>query len=65
MRELSLKVERLTELSSDDLASVAGGAKETLQLECYVYIRTFQACTTAMSCGCHYTWDCEQTYNCA
>ena len=59
--KLSLRTERLAELSTDDLTSVAGGAQQTL-VQCLLSIRdcgpSYQACTTAMSCGCQPTWNC-------
>ena len=44
-RHLAVTKERLTELTTDELAEVAGGAPPTLQ-----------HCTTAMSCGCPITY---------
>ena len=41
-KKLSLKRERLTELSSDELAGIAGGA------DAQIYIRT----TYTLTCGC-------------
>lgn len=47
---LSLKIERLTELTSDELVRVAGAADAaTLNIEC-VAIRTVRGCTTAIIC---------------
>lgn len=59
--KLSLKTERLAELSTDDLHAVAGAAQRTLQLDCLSLKAcgpSWQACTTAMSCGCEPTWNC-------
>ena len=52
---LRLNKERLTELTTDELAGVAGGAPESLNAACLsLEIRTCNSvwmCTTAMSCG--------------
>ncbi|HVF05975.1 MAG TPA: hypothetical protein VNA20_14125 [Frankiaceae bacterium] len=52
-RRLSLKKERLVELTSDDLVNVigaAGDAPPTLPLRECVVIRTLQGCTTNIHC---------------
>ena len=62
--KLTLKTERLAELSTDDLHRVAGAQQETLGLPCLSLLRpcqSMQYCTTAISCG----GGCEPTYNCA
>ena len=63
MRELSLKTERLSELTTDDLHQVAGAAAPlTIGKLCLSLIEacgpSVQACTTAISCGCQPTWNC-------
>ncbi len=51
MAKLSLNKERLTELSTDDLNQVAGGAPPTLNVkECLATGQTVFGCTTAMTC---------------
>jgi hypothetical protein len=63
MKKLSLKTERLNELTTDDLHHVAGAQALTYQgvclslhyADCYSVVL---ACTTAMSCGCSPTWNC-------
>ena len=58
--KLSLKKERLGELAPEDLQRVAGGQQRTI-LECLSVVDncySWQACTTAMSCGCQPTWNC-------
>ena len=62
MRELSLKIERLSELSTDELNRVNAAAQQTIGLTCLSLLGGCQsvqyACTTAMSCGCQPTWNC-------
>jgi hypothetical protein len=62
MSQLRLKKERLAELTSDELHSVAGAYRDiTICDQCYSLNATcpsWQACTTAMSCGCQPTWNC-------
>ncbi len=63
MSKLTLKTERLAELTTDDLALVAGGAAEqrTLLNLCPSLdgvCHSWQACTTAISCSCQPTWNC-------
>lgn len=48
---LRLNKERLSELTSDELAGVAGGAPQSLRLDCLTLLCQTQHCTTAMSCG--------------
>lgn len=50
---LRLSKERLTELTTDELAGVAGGAPETLKgcLSLLQNCNSVWMCTTAMSCG--------------
>ena len=59
--KLTLKTERLAELSTDDLHAVAGAAATTGGL-CLSLLTgcgpSWQSCTTAMSCGCQPTWNC-------
>lgn len=58
--KLTLRTERLAELTTDDLHSVAGAAAEAASAKlCLTIINcpTIQ-CTTAMSCGCQPTWNC-------
>lgn len=60
--KLSLRTERLAELSTDDLNRVAGAAVSTIAPQCLLSLRycgpSWDACTTAMSCGCQPTWNC-------
>ena len=59
--KLSLRTERLNELTTDDLHAVAGAAKETIA-NCISILggcNSYQMCTTAMSCGCPLTWNCQ------
>ncbi|HEX8001064.1 MAG TPA: hypothetical protein VF519_00045 [Mycobacteriales bacterium] len=58
--KLSLKTERLAELTTDDLHRVAGAAAQTLDGGCLSLFgcQSVKFCTTAMSCGCQPTWDC-------
>jgi hypothetical protein len=61
--KLTLKTERLSELSTDDLNRVAGAAQAlTVKDLCISLIGacppSVQMCTTAMSCGCEPTWNC-------
>jgi hypothetical protein len=60
---LTLKSERLAELSTDELTRIAGGAAEARTLldlcpSLVGYCPSWQACTTAQSCGCEPTWNC-------
>lgn len=50
---LHLKKERLTELTTDELNRVAGGAPPTLKecLSLFQNCNSVVICTTAMSCG--------------
>jgi len=61
LRELSLKIERLSELTTDELNRVNAAAQQTV-LTCLSLLggcqSVQQACTTAMSCGCQPTWNC-------
>ena len=61
--KLSLKKERLAELTTDDLHRVHGGAPDISGLLCINSVNRpcpsmYEACTTAMSCGCQPTWNC-------
>jgi hypothetical protein len=59
--KLTLKTERLAELTTDDLNRVAGAAQQTVGLKCLSLLggcQSYQACTTAISCGCQPTWNC-------
>ena len=59
---LSLRTERLNELTTDDLHAVNGGAQKTIGIDCLSLLggcQSVQACTTAMSCGCSPTWNCQ------
>lgn len=62
--KLTLKTERLAELTTDDLTLVAGAAAEqrTLLNLCPSLVvacgPSWQACTTAISCGCPPTHTC-------
>lgn len=63
-RRLAVKKERLSELTTDDLTLVAGAAIPTVANLCYsIKVGTcqsdFQACTTAQSCGCQPSWNCQ------
>jgi hypothetical protein len=63
MAKLRLKKEHVAELTTDDLVQVAGGAQQTIGLDCLSILKNCQSinwCTTAMSCG----GGCEPTYNC-
>jgi len=63
MKTLSLRAERLTELATDELIQVAGGAITPLcvsDLACC----SMRFCTTAISCSCAPTWNCP-TNTCA
>lgn len=59
---LSLKTERLAELTTDDLNAVAGAAAQTIGTLCLSLVvacaPSYQGCTTAMSCTCQPTWNC-------
>ena len=52
-RRLSLKKERLAELTTDELHKVAGGAPPTIK-ECIALTNNCATnlCTTAITCGC-------------
>lgn len=59
--KLSLKKERLAELTTDDLHRVVGAA-QTYRI-CIVGTLlncepSWQACTTAETCGCEQSWNC-------
>jgi len=56
-RKLSVKKERLAELTTDDLTSVAGAAATYNWCATLINCPT-NTCTTAMSCGCQPTWNC-------
>lgn len=61
--KLTLKTERLAELTTDDLNRVQGAAQAlTVKDYCASLIAacapSWQGCTTAMSCGCQPTWNC-------
>ena len=57
--KLSLKKERLAELTTDDLTSVVVAQATPLCIETLLGCGpSWQACTTAMSCGCQPTWNC-------
>lgn len=63
MAKLRLKKELLAELTTDEMHQVAaaGVAQETL-LACASFLTNCQSvnfCTTAMSCGCRPTWNCQ------
>lgn len=52
-RRLSLKKERLVELTSTDLVNVIGAANDappTIPVKDCVYIKTLQGCTTNIHC---------------
>ena len=54
MPKLSLKKERLAELTTEELHNVAGAAAQTLLDVCYSLgygCNSVKFCTTAMSCG--------------
>lgn len=58
-RTLSLKKERLAELTTDDLHRVAAAGIPTVLNLCQsIYGCPSIQCTTAMSCGCDPTWNC-------
>ena len=54
MRKLTVKKERLAELTTDELARVAGAAPDAVPTtplkECLQNIGTLHRCTTAMTC---------------
>lgn len=59
---LSLRTERLAELTTDDLHQVAGAQLPTVEKLCLSLLTgcpSVQACTTAMSCGCSPSWNCS------
>lgn len=56
--KLSLKKERLAELTTDDLHHVVGGAQTRDCIDTLLCHSWQQACTTAMSCSCQPTWNC-------
>jgi hypothetical protein len=63
VKKLSLRTERLNELTTDDLHHVAGAQAATYQALCLSLVyggcqSVQQACTTAISCGCQPTWNC-------
>ena len=59
---LTLRTERLAELTTDDLHRVAGAAEAVtvgrLCVSLVGYCQSYQMCTTAQSCGCEPTWNC-------
>lgn len=61
--KLSLKTERLAELSPDDLHRVAGAAQDvtvgTLCGSLIGYCYTYRNCSTVNTCGCEPSWDCS------
>jgi hypothetical protein len=61
MKKLSLKTERLNELTTDDLQAVAGAQAPTLQGGCLSLVGcpSVRYCTTAPSCGCEPSWNCS------
>jgi hypothetical protein len=62
-RRLTLRTERLAELTTDDLHSVAGAApQQTILctgLSVLANCQSVNYCTTAMSCGCQPSWNCQ------
>ena len=61
-RRLSLRTERLAELTTDDLQNVAGAAQQTILctgLSVLANCQSVNYCTTAMSCGCSPSWNCQ------
>jgi hypothetical protein len=57
--KLTLKTERLAELTTDDLHRVVGAqAIPTLDRYCLTVLCPSNPCTTAQSCGCEPTWNC-------
>ena len=63
-QKLTLKTERLAELTTDDLHRVAGAGPDqeaTLGKLCVSVVAaccSYQMCTTAISCSCAPTWNC-------
>jgi hypothetical protein len=60
-RNLQLKTERLAELSTDELHRVNAG-QATLGHACVSLLTNCPSvnyCTTAMSCTCSPTWNCQ------
>jgi natural product precursor len=68
-KKLSLKRERLTELSSDELAGIAGGAEVGVTIQIRTYTLTCgctngcvsddtRCATYTCTCGCTYQWVC-------
>ena len=61
MLKLSLKKERLAELTTEELHAVVGAQATKLCVSLLGSCQSYQTCTTAMSCG----GGCDQTWNCA
>jgi hypothetical protein len=58
MHTLRLKTERLTELNTDELLQIAGGAATQLCISGLNGCCSMRLCTTAISCSCAPTWNC-------
>jgi len=58
-RKLSVKKERLTELTSDELVSVAGGAPDSIVCSLLAHCGSVNICSTMPSCGCPITYQCN------
>jgi hypothetical protein len=58
--KLTLKTERLNELTTDELHSVAGAQQQTLQVCASLLVNcgSVRICSTVQSCGCAPTWNC-------
>ena len=59
--KLTLKKERLAELTSDDLRHVVGAVHTERVCIAGTLLNcgpSWQACTTAETCGCQATWNC-------
>lgn len=60
--KLSLKKERLAELTTDELHGVAAGAPDQATRICISALgggcHSWEACTTAISCSCPPTYTC-------
>ena len=64
-RKLVVKKERLTELTSAELASVAGGAPDSLVCSLKENCGSVRICSTLPSCGCPPTDGCWGSDNCS
>lgn len=58
MQKLSLKKERLAELTTDELHAVVGAQATRTCVSFHQGCHSYQACTTAITCSCQQTDTC-------